>query len=253
MRILTIATMKGGVGKTATTHALGEALAEIGWRVLLVDVDPQASLTQAAGVLSTEINVAHVLREQVAARDSIIEISPNLFLLPGDIELATVELELVGMIGRETALRRALESISEEFDIVLIDTPPSLGLLTVNALGAADAVLIPTQPQVADLRGLKLFYSTVQKMKMRLNPKLEIFGILVTFHNERLLHHQNAMEVMKAGGLPMLGVTIGRSVRVAEAVAAGQSIVNYEPSHTQAAAYRQLAGYINQWLNDELT
>lgn len=253
MKILTVATMKGGVGKTATSHALGEALAENNVRVLLVDVDPQSSLTQAATTSPTEINVAHVLREQANSADALIALTPNLALLPADIELATVELELVGMIGRESALKRALSPLSAMFDLVIIDTPPSLGLLTVNALAAADAVLIPTQPQAADLRGLKLFYNTVQRMKARLNPDLEILGVVATFYDARLLHHQNAMSVMQAGGLPVLETTIGRSVRVAESVAAGQSIVTYEPSHTQAASYRELADYVNSWLNDDLT
>jgi chromosome partitioning protein len=258
MRKLAIANHKGGVGKTATTQALGAVLAgECARRVLLVDADPQASLTAACGVASAEGgSLAEVLGAvqpgALTLTQILRELGPGLFLAPADIALAVTELGLVTRLGRETIMRRALATVADRFDIALIDCPPGLGSLTINALAAADAVLIPTQPQGADLRALRLFLDTVERIR-DLNPALEILGILPTFYDKRLTHHCNAIAAMQRAGLPVLPVAIGRSVRVAEAAAAGQAITAYAPDNPQSTAYRQLAKVVNAWLENART
>ncbi|MCI0649939.1 MAG: ParA family protein [Chloroflexi bacterium] len=255
MRVIAIANHKGGVGKTASTHALGTALGELGQRVLLVDVDPQSSLTAACGVdTAANESLAEVLGGvapgQLSLPDVLLDVGDGLpiHLVPADIALAPNELGMVQRYGRESLLQSALAAVSRTYDVCLIDCPPSLGLLTVNALRAATAVIIPTQPQISDLRGLKLFLDTIVQIRQEINPRLEILGILVTFLDSRLIHHQDALATMRGQGLPVFEVRIGRSVRVAEAAAAGESIVIYDPSNPQAENYRQLAKEIEKWL-----
>lgn len=249
MQIVAIANHKGGVGKTATAHALGATLArDYGRRVLLVDMDPQSSLTLACDIQAEGESLAEVLKDELLAADVVATIDEGLDLLPADIALAEAELLLAAKLGRENVLMRALAPLVGFYDIALIDCPPSLGLLTVNALRAAQAVLIPTQAQVADLRGLRLFLGTLQKVREAINPELQTLGILATFYDERLLHHQSGMRAMEAAGLPLLPVAIGRTVRIAEAAAEHESVVTYEPANRQAAAYRELGGYVDQWL-----
>jgi chromosome partitioning protein len=259
MRTLAVANHKGGVGKTATAHALGAILAgECARRVLLIDVDPQASLTGACGAYggSGAASLADVIGDAqpgaAALADTLRELAPGLWLAPADISLAVSELGLVARMGRESVLRKALAQVGRRFDVCLIDTPPGLGLLTVNALVAADAVLVPTQPQGADLRGLRLFLDTIDRVR-DLNPRLVILGILPTFYDGRLNHHRDALEAMRAAGLPVMAVTIGRSVRVAEAAAAGQALPTYAPDNPQTAAYRDLAKVIDAWLSKSPT
>lgn len=250
MKRLAISVQKGGVGKTASTHALGDALAQKGRRVLMVDMDPQSSLTAACGVLAENESMAEVLEGGINIQDALYQLNDHLILAPADIALATTELNMYMQMGRENLLNDVLEPLDPYFDICLIDCPPSLGLLTVNALRAADSVLVPTQPQVSDLRGLRLFLQTIERVRSRLNPHLDMLGVLVTFYDSRLIHHQDAMETLATGGLPIIDVYIGRSVRVAEAAASGESIVTYEPSNKQAKNYLKLAEVIDQWLND---
>ena len=252
MQILAIANQKGGTGKTATTHALGVCLAEGGRRVLLVDADPQASLTLACGL---EGAAGHSLAEVLGGaqpgtlelRTILQELATGLWLAPSDIALAQSELGLISRMGRENALKRVLAT-AQGFDVCLIDCPPSLGLLTVNALTAAQAVLVPTGAGIQDLRGLRLFLSTLEQVREALNPDLQTLGIVVTFYDGRLTHHREALAVLQGSGLPLLPVTIGRSVRVQEAAAGGQSVVSYAPENPQAAAYRELAKVVDAWL-----
>jgi chromosome partitioning protein len=248
MITIAIANQKGGVSKTHTTHALGEALAQLGEQVLLVDVDPQSSLTTACGVLATDHSLAQVLSNDTEIGAVLRPVGEFLTLAPSDIALANTELDLVNRMGRENELIRALKPIANQFDVCLIDTAPSLGLLAVNALNAADGALVPTLPQVQDLRGLGLFLQTLNRIRDRLNPELETVGILVTMFDGRLVHHNDAVTVMLERGLPVMDVKIGRSVKVAEAAAAHASILTYDPAHKISDQYRVLAKEVQLWL-----
>ena len=255
MYTIAIANHKGGVGKSATAQALGVILSqEHARRVLLVDLDPQGSLTAACGVDGTAHNLADVLGGSTPGAvhlvDVLTELGPGLTLAPADIALATTELGLVSRMGRENTLKRALATVATAFDVCLLDCPPSLGLLTVNALTAAQAVLIPTQPQITDLRGLSLFLASLERVREALNPELATLGIVATFYDGRLVHHRDALETMRGAGLPLLPVTVGRSVRVAEAAIQGESVVTYDRSNKRAAEYRQLGEVVEQWLQE---
>lgn len=239
MYTIAIANHKGGVGKTATAHALGAIIAAAGRRVLLIDTDPQGSLTAACGKQAEGRSLAEVLQGEKKARDVILNVAERLDLLPADIALAAAELELIARMNRENQIKRLLTGL--HYDYCLIDCPPSLSILTINALTAADSVLIPTQPQAADLRGLALFMQSLDRIKAELNPALDVLGVVVTFYDSRLNHHQEALAAMQSAGLPVLNTTIGRSVRVAEAMGAGESVITYEPGNKQSAAYIELA------------
>jgi chromosome partitioning protein len=158
---------------------------------------------------------------------------------------------MVQRLGRESILTGALEPVASAYDVCLIDCPPALGMLTVNALNAADVVLVPTQPQISDLRGLRLFLDTITRIRRQINTELEILGILATFVDDRLIHHNDALSVMRESDLPLMKTQIGRSVRVAEAAAAGESILTYDPDNKQAATYRALAEEVDLWLRNE--
>lgn len=257
MKTIAIANHKGGVGKTATTHALGTGLARLGRRVLLVDVDPQSSLTNACGVQSADgESLADVLGGAepgpLQLPQILLDVGDGLplHLAPGDIDLSPNELGMVQRLGRENILANALQAVESVYDVCLIDCPPALSILTVNALNAADAVLIPTQPQISDLRGLRLFLDTVYRIRQDINPRLEILGVLVTFVDDRLIHHNDALNVMRESDLPLLQTQIGRSVRVAEAAAAGESIITYDEANKQAANYLALAEEVDTWLKN---
>jgi chromosome partitioning protein len=251
MQNIAIANHKGGVGKTATTHALGAGLADSGLRVLMIDLDPQASLSGACGSSGIDPSLADVLGGDKAGTvkmQAIIKrLSDNLSLAPSDLSLAGTERGLYQRLGRENVLKRALETVSASFDVCIIDTPPSLSLLTVNALNAANGLIIPTQPAAADLRGLKMFFSTLDDMR-ELNPALEVIGILPTFYDGRLNHHAAAIETLTAAGLPVLSSRIGRSVKVQEAAGHAESITDYDPTNKRAIEYKELTNEVIQWL-----
>jgi len=246
---LSIANHKGGVGKTATARALGDILSR-DHRVLLIDLDPQASLTTSCGITEAEPNLTAVFGNAkpgpLSLAKVITPIKENLSLAPSNLDMAAVELGISSRIAREFILAEALQTL-KGFDLVIIDCPPSLSLLAINALAASDAVLIPCQPMPVDVAALRLFLNTIDTVR-HINPRLSIMGILPTFYDPRLNAHQGAIEAMRAAGWPVLPFTIGRSVRVGEAGAIGESIITYEPGNPQAAAYEALGKAVVQWL-----
>lgn len=257
MKTIALANQKGGVGKTASCHALGDALAAGGQRVLMVDLDPQGSLTRATGIDDCSgKSLAEVLGGaspgKLAMADIIQELKPNLYIAPADIALAGVELALANRLGRDLILKKLLQPIAGRYDVALVDCHPALGLLTINGLAAANGVIIPSMPQAADLRGVALFLETLAAIREDLNPELQILGLLLTFFDGRLSHHKAAVEAIQAAELDLFPVYIGRTVRIAEAAAAGQSIVTYEPSNAQAANYLKLAEVIKPWLRNKI-
>ncbi len=258
MKTIAIANHKGGVGKTATCHNISVILAKhYHLKVLMIDLDPQASLTQSCGISETEHSLAEVLGNAnpgaLPLEEVIQELSENLYIVPSDIDLTLTELGMTNRIGREHVLRRAIATVTDKFDVCMIDCPPSLGLLSVSGLVASDAILTPTQPQAVDLRGLSLFLDTLERIKSELGLNLTFLGVLMTFYDDRLVHHKLAVEALRKAGLKLLPVQIGRSIRVAEASAAGESITDWEPSNPQADKYRQVAEIVYQWLQENPT
>ena len=254
MKTLAVANHKGGVGKTATAHALGEILAhEHHQRVLLVDIDPQASLTMAAGVEDAAgrclVEVFGGARPGKTPLAAILrDLGGGLWLAPSDITLADTELALGGRLGREIVLQQMLATVAGDYDLCIIDCPPSRGLLTINALVAAQGVLIPAQPTVVDLRALRSFLNSVGQVHDALNKDLEVLGVLPTFYDSRLGHHALALDELGRAGVPVFDVRIGRSIRVAEAAATGASVSSYAPDHPQTENYRLLAKVVTKWL-----
>jgi chromosome partitioning protein len=253
MKTIAISNHKGGTGKTALTHTLGYALASIySRRVLLVDADPQASLTGACGVGVVDYSLADVLggtdRGKHKIRDVILQVAANLDLVPADIALSPAELGLVTRLNREMILQKALSQVTSGYDVCLIDCPPSLSLLTINSLAASEGILIPTQPQPVDLRGLALYMQTLEAIKEDLNPALELIGIVATFYENRLITHREAIREMKKAGWPVLGTTIGRTVRISEAPAVGETIITFDPRNPRTGEFLEIAEVINNWL-----
>jgi chromosome partitioning protein len=217
----------------------------------MVDLDPQASLTTSCGIQEAELNLTSVFGGGQPGNLPLSKIlhfvSKNLFLAPSNLDMAAVELGINSRLGREYILAEALGLVSKDFDLVLIDCPPSLSLLAINALAASQAVLIPVQPMPVDVAALRLFLKTVEGVK-RINPALSILGILPTFYDARLTAHNSALQAMEQAGWPVLPFQVGRSVRVGEAGAMGQSIINYDPSNPQAEAYENVGKAVIKWL-----
>lgn len=244
-RIVAIANQKGGVGKSTTAINLGAYLALEGKRVLVVDLDPQSNATSGlgAGAKAGEEQVYDVLVNETPIKDIIVHTSTDgLDLAPSSLRLAGAEVELVSVYSREGRLKKSLEPVRAEYDIVLVDCPPSLGLLTVNALAAADEVMIPIQCEYYALEGLVLLLRTIEKIKVYLNPDLRIGGILLTMHDARTNISRQVMdEVRKQYPDETFVTVIPRNVRLSEAPSYGQPISQYDPLSRGARAYRELA------------
>ncbi len=245
-RIIAMCNQKGGVGKTTSTINLGAALAEAGRRVLLVDFDPQGALSVGLGVnpLQLDRTVYNLLMDRTVTVDDVMLKThvPDLDLLPSNIDLSAAEVQLVGEVAREQTLLRVLQPVLDDYDVVLIDCPPSLGLLTVNALTAAHGVIIPLECEFFALRGVALLIETIDKVKERLNPQLELEGILATMYDSRTLHGREVLaRVVEAFGERVFHTVIARTVRFPETTVAGEPITTYASSSTGAKAYRDLA------------
>ncbi|WP_408619278.1 ParA family protein [Jiangella endophytica] len=245
-RIVAMCNQKGGVGKTTTTINLGAALADYGRRVLLVDFDPQGALSVGLGLDAhdLELSIYNVLMDPSLRAGDIVQKTPidGMDLLPANIDLSAAEIQLVTEVGREQALGRILKPLAGEYDLMLIDCQPSLGLLTVNALTAADGVIVPLECEYFALRGVALLQETIEKVRDRLNPQLEIEGLLATMYDSRTVHGREVLSrLVEAFGDKVFHTVIGRTVRFPETTVAGLPITSFAPSSRGASAYRQLA------------
>ena len=244
-QVISIVNQKGGVGKTTTTVNLASFIANKGKKVLLIDVDPQGNATSGLGLEKNKVELStyDVLINQVPLRDAIQETGrKRLSICPANIDLAGAEVELVGTVSRETFLKRAIDPIRDEFDFVLMDCPPSLGLLTLNALTAADSLIVPIQGEYYALDGLTQLMETVSIVKRNMNQNLSVFGVVVTMFDARTqLSHQVAAEVRKYFGDKVFRTIIPRNVRLSEAPSFGKSIVEYDPKSKGAESYDALA------------
>ena len=245
-RIIALCNQKGGVGKTTTTISLAGALAAYGRKVLVVDFDPQGAASVGLGINPHELDrtIYNVLMERGASMADVVRHTsvPGLDLVPANIDLSAAEVQLVGEVARESVLSRALRDVEDSYDVILVDCQPSLGLLTVNALTAAHGVLIPLECEFFALRGVALLVETVEKVRDRLNPRLQVDGILATMYDPRTLHSREVLaRVHEAFGNQLLQTVIGRTVKFPDASVAAEPITTYAPNHPGALAYFQLA------------
>ena len=244
-RVLAIANQKGGVGKTTTAVNLGASLAELGYRVLVIDLDPQGNATTGLGVNARNLDssVYDVILHDLPIEDCIEPTNlRNLFLVPATIDLAGAEIELVPVFSRELRLKRAIATVLDDFDFVLIDCPPSLGLLTVNALAAAYEVAVPIQCEYYALEGLGQLLSNIERVRANLNPDLSVTTIIMTMYDARTrLAEQVVEEVRRHFGERVCRSVVPRTVRLSEAPSFGQPIIVFDPTSRGATAYRELA------------
>lgn len=245
-RVISMVNQKGGVGKTTSTVSLGAALAGYGRRVLLVDFDPQGALSVALGYNPNEMDVTvyNLLTDpECHLGDVLVRTDvPGMDLVPSNIDLSAAEIQLVTEVGREYALQRALAPVIQDYDVVLIDCQPSLGLLTINALTASSDVIIPMETEYFALRGVALLTDTIDKVMGRINPDLRILGVLATMYDPRTLHSREVLEtVTKAFGDQVFTTVINRTVKFPDAAVAGEPITTFAASSSGAEAYRRLA------------
>jgi chromosome partitioning protein len=248
-RVIAIANQKGGVGKTTTTINVGASLAELGQRVLIIDLDPQANASTGLGIENRglETSMYHVLMQEVPLENCIEPTDvKGLFVAPASLDLAGAEIELVPAFSRETRLRRSVEAVREQFDYVLIDCPPSLGLLTVNGLSAAQEVLVPIQCEYYALEGLGQLLRNVDLVRRNLNPDLHVSTIVCVMYDARTkLADQVVTEVRDHFGDKVVDAVVPRSVRLSEAPSYGQPITTFDPRSRGALAYRDVAKEIH--------
>ena len=249
-RVIAVANQKGGVAKTTTVANLAAALSQLGARVLMLDMDPQGSLTLWSGRNPDQLekSLYDALVKGLDSREILLSTPLGADLLPANIDLSLAEMELVGMVARERRLGGVLAPLRDEYDFVLVDCQPSLGLLTINAFAAADEVLVPVACEFLSTRAIQVLLRMVRKVQLRLNSKLKVAGILPTLFDRRVRHSQQELDALVtqfAGEVPVLvDCAVPRSIRFAEAAAAGKSILAFAPLHPGADAYRRLARYI---------
>jgi chromosome partitioning protein len=245
-RVISMCNQKGGVGKTTTTINLGASLAEYGRKVLLVDFDPQGSLSVGLGVNPHELGRTVynlVMERDCTVADIVLKTDvPGLDILPSNIDLSAAEVQLVTEVAREQVLARALKPALADYDFIIIDCQPSLGLLTVNALTASDGVIVPLECEFFALRGVAMLVETIQKVQERLNPELEIDGLVATMFDARTVHNREVVaRLVEAFGDKVFHTAINRTVRFPETTVAGEPITTFAPSSGGAYSYRELA------------
>jgi chromosome partitioning protein len=244
-RVVAVVNQKGGVGKSTTAVNLGAALAEIGRKVLVMDLDPQGNASTGLGIDPARrlVGTYQILSQGASAGEAVMETTvPGVWAIPSTIDLAGAEIELVGQISRETRLARAIEPVVASYDFVLLDCPPSLGLITVNALTAADEVIVPIQCEYYALEGLGQLLRNVRLIQQNLNPRLRLTGIVLTMYDRRTkLSEQVVAEVRRYFGPRVYDTIIPRTVRLSEAPGYGRPITAYDSSSKGAKAYRRLA------------
>jgi len=244
-RVLALTNQKGGVGKTTTSINLGATLAEYGRKVLAIDFDPQGALSAGLGAQTHDVTTIYdlLLNRNADVREAIQSTGvAGLDIIPANIDLSAAEVHLVNEVAREQILAGVLRKVSADYDVILIDCQPSLGILTVNALTASHGVLIPLECEYFALRGVALLIETIDKVRERLNPAIELDGILATMYDSRTLHSREVLErVVDAFGDRVLETVISRTVKFPDASVAATPITQFAPEHQAAEAYRQLA------------